>query len=143
MIPHRMKRFEVFVGTWNTTGEVHATEQSPATTLVATDTYRWLPGGHFLIHEVDARFGSQPSRSLEIVGFDTARRKYLSRSYDDRGAEEKFEIILRGRRYHILGQTVRFAGQFNAEKDVLQGVWELRSTSSWKPWIKIKLARAG
>ena len=44
MPANRMSRFEVFIGTWNTTGEVLETEAGPADTLFATDTYRWLPG---------------------------------------------------------------------------------------------------
>ena len=60
-----MSRLERFIGTWNTTGDVLETEAGPATTLAATDIYRWLPGRHFIVHEVDARFGDSPARSME------------------------------------------------------------------------------
>ena len=49
-----MSKFEVFIGTWNTTGEVLQTDANPAGVLLATDTYRWLPGKHFIVHDVDA-----------------------------------------------------------------------------------------
>ncbi len=58
----RMAKFEVFIGTWNTTGEVLATESDPAGILSATDVYRWLPGRHFVIHDVDSRFDVQRKR---------------------------------------------------------------------------------
>jgi hypothetical protein len=63
MPANRMSKFEVFIGTWNTTGEVLETEAGPAGTLSATDTYRWLPGRHFIVHDVDASPG-RPSGSM-------------------------------------------------------------------------------
>src|SRR5687768_5497853 len=114
MAQHRMSRFELFIGVWNTTGEVLATEVNPAGTLVATDTYRWLPGRHFIVHDVDARFDGEPIRSMEVIGYDGARRHHLARSYDDRGTSDLFVVALSGRRWTISGEKVRFTGSFNA-----------------------------
>ena len=139
----RMSRFEIFVGTWNTRGEVLETDAGPASTLLATDTYRWLPGRHFILHEVDARFGDSVSRSIEVMGYDPARRKHISRSYDDRGASEEFGLELRGRRWRISGESVRFDGRFDADGARLTGLWELKSRKSrWQPWIRLELERA-
>ncbi|MBE7367999.1 DUF1579 family protein [Ramlibacter pallidus] len=138
-----MSRFEIFIGTWNTTGEVLATEASPAGSLVATDTYRWLPGKHFIVHEVDARFDGKPARSMEVMGFDAATTAYFSRSYDDQGMTEAFVLALDGRRWTIQGKTVRFEGAFNARKDRLTGLWEIKGgRGRWQPWIRIELSRA-
>lgn len=142
MARNRMDRFAIFVGTWNTTGEVFATDGMPATTLSATDTYRWLPGGHFLIQEADARFGQEPARSLEIVGYDARRRKYRSHAYDDRGNREEFEVRLAGRRWQILGERVRFDGKFSPDRDRLAGLWKTKAKRGWQPWIKLQLLRA-
>jgi uncharacterized protein DUF1579 len=97
MASNRMSRFDIFIGTWNTSGEVLATENAPAATLSATDTYRWLPGKHFIAHDADARFDSDPSRSMEVIGYDLASKKYLARSYDDQGTSEVFEVELKGK----------------------------------------------
>jgi hypothetical protein len=40
MATTRMSRFELFIGTWNTAGEVLETDAAPAGTLAATDTCR-------------------------------------------------------------------------------------------------------
>lgn len=40
MAANRMAKFEVFIGTWNTTGRVLETESNPAGDLIGTDTYR-------------------------------------------------------------------------------------------------------
>lgn len=138
-----MARFEFFIGIWNTTGEVFATEANPAGALVATDTYRWLPGKHFIVHDVDARFGAKPTRSLEVIGFDAAKRRHFATSYGDDGVSEVFTVELSGRRWTIRGENVRFMGSFNATKNRLSGLWETRrKKAGWAPWIELELVRA-
>jgi Protein of unknown function (DUF1579) len=139
---NRMLRFEVFIGIWNTSGEVLETDTSPASSLVATDTYRWLPGRQFIVHDVDARFDGQPTRSMEVMGYDRASKKYFAQSFDDKGVTEAFDISLVGRRWMITGNTVRFSGSFNAERSRLGGLWELKGKrGAWQPWIKLELQR--
>src|SRR5262245_53151221 len=106
MAQNRMSRFELFIGVWNTTGEVLATAVNPAGTLVATDTYRWLPSKQFILHDADARFDGKPARSTEIIGYDAAAGHHFARSYDDRGASDLFVVALRGRRWTISGDKV-------------------------------------
>ena len=142
MSTNRMARFDIFTGTWNTTGEVLKTASAPAARLSATDTYRWLPGKHFIAHDADARFGEDPSRSMEVIGYDLASKKYLARSYDDQGVSEVFEVALRGSSWRIKGNTVRFNGKFDARQSKLTGLWELKHRKvGWQPWIKLTLAR--
>ncbi len=137
-----MSKFEVFIGTWNTTGEVLETEAGPTGTLSATDTYRWLPGKHFIVHDVDARFGSQPTRSMEVIGFDALKQQHFARSFDDQGTTEVFVVALNGRRWCISGKTVRFNGSFDAQKNLLRGLWELKGKKAgWQPWITLELVR--
>ena len=143
MATNRMSRLEVFIGTWNTTGDVLKTEANPAGALVATDTYRWLPGGHFIIHEVDARFDGNPARSMEVIGFDVAKKQFFATSYDDQGVAESFVVALDGPRWTINGNTVRFNGSFDSHKNRLTGLWELKvARARWQPWINLELARA-
>ena len=140
---NRMSKLEVFIGTWNTTGEVLETGANPAGNLVATDTYRWLPGRHFIVHDVDARFDGSPTRSMEVMGFDTSKKQFFARSYDDQGSTEAFVVALDGRRWTIKGKTARFSGSFDSQKNRLTGLWELKvATAGWQPWIKLELVRA-
>ena len=142
MRANRMSRFEVFVGVWNTRGEVLETDTAPAGTLEATDTYRWLPGRQFIVHDVDARFDGKPTRSMEVMGYDLEGKRYFARSFDDQGVTELFDIALRGRRWTIMGTAVRFSGSFNVERNRLHGLWEMKGKrGAWQPWIKLELVR--
>jgi hypothetical protein len=143
MIPKTMSRFSVFIGTWNTTGDVFPIGDLPSSAVIATDTYRWLPGQHFILHEADARFGGAVSRSIEVMGYNSKRKRHVSRSYDDQGKSEDFVLELRGRRWSITGATVRFNGSFDAARNRLSGLWEMKPPKSrWRPWIDLKLERA-
>jgi hypothetical protein len=137
-----MAPFDVFVGVWNTTGEVLQTASNPAGQLLATDTYRWLPGRHFIVHDVDARFDGQPMRSMEVMGYDAARRRHFARSFDDQGAMEDFVVELDGSHWRIRGKAVRFDGGFDAKWQRLEGLWELKGRKGWQPWIRLRLTRA-
>ena len=134
---------QIFVGVWNTEGEIVGASASAAGTMTATDSYEWLPGGFFLLHRVDARMGGEPGRSLEIIGYDADANGYVSRSYDDHGVVLDFRCSLEGRRWRITGETMRFDGEFNAEGTVLRGEWEQRGEDgTWTPWLRIRLTKA-
>lgn len=138
-----MSAFDIFIGIWNTAGEVLETAANPTGQLVATDTYRWLPGRHFIQHDVDARFDGQPTRSMEVMGYDTAKQRHFAQSFDDQGQTEMFVVELEGRRWRIHGKTVRFDGEFNARKNRLSGLWEMKGRkANWQPWIRLELVRA-
>jgi len=138
----RMSRFAIFIGAWNTTGEIHAVGGAPASELVATDTYRWMPGRHFIMHDADARMGKTVARSTEIIGYDAKARQFFARAYDDQGGYEVYEVDLRGKHWSIRGRTVRFSGRFDRTGEQLAGLWEMKSGRRWEPWIDIRLVRA-
>ena len=143
MASKKMARLATLIGFWNTTGAVLATAASPATTLAGTDIYRWLPGEHFMVHEVDARFGSMPTRSMEVIGHDASSGRYLANSYNDQGTIEQSELALDGHTLRITGATSRFQGTFDAAGNELAGLWELHAPQAGRqPWIELKLVRA-
>jgi hypothetical protein len=143
MARSKMVKYEVFIGVWNTTGKVLSTESNAPGQLSATDTYRWLPGRHFIVHEVDARFDGHPTRSMEIMGFNPLRKEYFAQSFDDQGSTDTYAVSLNGRHWKIEGETVRFDGSFDTQRKRLIGLWELKGNKSlWQPWIELELARA-
>lgn len=139
---HRMSRFELFIGSWNTTGEIHAVGDAPAADLLATDTYRWLPGDHFILHDADARMGKSVARSTEIIGFEGKTGKLRAHAYDDQGGYQVFDVELRGKHWSIRSPAIRFSGRFDRAGDKLAGRWEMKSGRTWQPWIDIQLERA-
>lgn len=137
-----IQALERFVGVWNTTGRIAAIDDKPGGELIATDTYEWLPGRHYLLHWVDARLNGQPSRSLEVVGFDADRGGCVSRSYDDQGQTGDYTCALTGDAWTITGDTLRFSGRFAPDGTSMSGTWQMKDRGDWRDWMDITLTRA-
>jgi hypothetical protein len=100
------KKLGVFLGRWHTTGEVAATEATPAAKVDSIDTYEWYPGEFFLVHHVDARVGDDAIKSLEIIGYDPDRQCYLATFFDSTGGFGVEEIRLDGKTWTWRGSNV-------------------------------------
>ena len=82
-----LKRLGILVGRWRTEGRVLGDESTPEAPIIGTDTYRWLGGGYFLIHDVDVVVGAQKVEAIELIGeYDQASGAYVARSFDNRGS---------------------------------------------------------
>lgn len=80
---------------------------------------------------------------MEVIGYGLASKKYFARSYDDQGASELLEVTLKAENWSIMGESVHFNGNFEANGNKLTGLWELKGNKAgWQPWIKLKLVHA-
>jgi hypothetical protein len=133
---------ECFVGVWNTQGRIMPTQDAAEQLLVATDTYEWLPGKRFMLHRVDARLGTEVSRSIEVIGWNGNVGELFSTSYDDKGLTSHFHCKLEGQEWIIDGDGIRFRGSFNHDHKRLSGTWEKLANSKWESWMDIELTKA-
>lgn len=131
----------VLVGRWRTTGEfVDAVAGSPP--LRASDTYEWLPGGHFLLHRAEGDVGGTPFATLEVFGYDRAAGHHFSYAFGDQGTVGRYTAMFEGRAWRIDGEAERFRGEFSADGRALGGLWERRADDgSWRPWLRITLTK--
>jgi len=53
------ENLNVFVGRWHTTGDVSAPESLASLSINFLDTYKWYPGGFFLVHEAEGTIGGE------------------------------------------------------------------------------------
>jgi hypothetical protein len=135
------KQLELFVGHWQTEGEIQ-TGPGQTERLVATDTYEWLPGGFFLLHRVDGHLGEAEVKTLEVIGYDAAKQRYFTQSFDNQGQAVSYHASLTEHDWKIFGTSERFSGHFNQDATVLKGQWE-RSEDGvhWQAWMDIKLTK--
>ncbi|MGV3680602.1 MAG: hypothetical protein ACO1PM_12870 [Acidovorax sp.] len=143
-IPSALQNLAPFVGAWHTTGTVVATSAA----YTATDTYEWLPGGHFLVHRWDAAMPDGRSQGIEIIGADAAdgakEGHYTMQSFDSTGKADIMRAVVEGKRVAYDGDGVRFRGAFNADGSEMAGTWSLQAESSsreWQPWMTVSLRR--
>jgi hypothetical protein len=135
------ERLAALVGTWKTTGEIKSVGPDPAGKLEGTDSYEWLPGGHFLLHRVDVQMGRARSQSIEVIGVDTTRNGYSMHSFDDNGNHVVTHGVVVGSNWTIVGEEIRFSGTISEDSAIIVGHWERLVDGVWLPWIDVRLAR--
>jgi hypothetical protein len=137
-----LERLDPLIGAWATAGRT--TEGWGAAAIDALDTYERLPGGA-LLHLVDARVGDQKVEGAEIIGYEPARRCYVTQYFGSDGAST-YEASLSedGERlvWAMRSERDRFIGRFNDERTVITGHWDaLDDDSNWRSWMDITLTR--
>ena len=135
------EKLDAITGVWRT----QITMLDPAGNEIerhaATDTYRWMPGRHFLLHDVDATMPGGPYASLEIIAVDPATGRYASRNYDNTGAITESTMMFDGRTWSIDSENERFRGALADDGRTLTGRWERREGGNWLAWMDVTLTR--
>lgn len=136
------QHLHLLVGKWNTEGETHASEASPAVKVAFVDTYEWLSGKFFLVHHADGQIGDEQLSTIEFIGYDSLSQRYNCHSFDSRGNADLFQANLRDRTWTIEGKSARFTGVFSNTGHALVGKWErLSDDLNWLPWMDVKLTK--
>ena len=139
---HEIQRLQLFVGTWSTEGETHASVDAPAVKVTGVDTYEWMAGKFFLVHRADGHMGNEESNTLEFIGDDPSSQTYTCHSFDSRGNSDLFQANLRDHTWTVEGKSARFTGIFASTGNTLTGTWEQSSDGvNWLPWMDVKLTK--
>lgn len=136
-----LERLDPFVGVWNTTGEMKGGPEQAGSTFRATDTYEWLPGGHFLLHGFDADMPSGRVQGIEIIGQSPKSDSFSMHSFDSAGQANVMHGRVDGGTWTFVGEALRFTGGFRDGGSVFAGRWERRSNAdgSWQPLMEVTL----
>lgn len=129
-----LQELQMFVGLWQTVGKT-----ADGRLLNATDVYEWLSGRYFLIHKWNACLDNDRVEGIEIIGYDQETGKYSTRAFDSLGNSGRYLAELNGDKWIIVGETERFTGEFNSQKNKIKGFWEMYSENEWIPWMEIVL----
>src|SRR5688500_9853500 len=100
------KRLNVFVGKWHITGEIVATDSTPAIKIEASDIYEWHSGNYTLIHYIESKIGTETISGIEMIGYDVNRDCYFSPFFDNQGNAGWEEITVKGDTWTWLGKEV-------------------------------------
>jgi hypothetical protein len=118
----RLAALDRLVGTWRVSGGAEGTV-----------VYHWMPGGFFLLQDVDLEQDGPRVRGLEVIGrerpfgAEAPSEDIRSRFYDELG--NTFDYV-----YDVTGDTLTiwagepgspafFRGEFDAAGDVCTGAW--------------------
>jgi hypothetical protein len=143
-LQEKLKPLRKLVGTWQTTGKVHATPTSREVTITGTDTYTWLPGEYFLLHTVDVHMGEEHNQTHEIIGYEEGKDFFFTHYFDNKGKSGAMIIMVSEPLWVIHGGTIRFTGGMSVDEQEFSGIWEqLDDEKQWQPFMEIRLVRDG
>lgn len=138
-----LEALNLFVGVWNTEGEMRIGPSGQPAKFRATDTYEWLPGGHFLLHRIDANMPDGKIQGIEIIGYDRENNSYPMHSFDSSGNAGVMQARLGKDTWTFAGEGVRFTGGFRDNGKVFAGIWEVHpgDGAAWQPWMNVELRK--
>jgi hypothetical protein len=136
-----LARLNALAGHWSTRIVMLDDHGAEAEEFFATDIYRWMPGRHFLVHDVEAHMGGEPVRSMEIIGMATDGDSYVTRNYDNAGQVSDYTAALEGRQWRIDGATERFRGDIAGDGNTVSGLWQRHDADRWLDWMRVTLTR--
>ncbi len=138
-----LERLNPFVGVWDTEGEMKTIAPGQSAKFNATDTYEWLPGGHFLLHRFDADMPQGKVQGIEIIGYKRESNTYPMYSFDSKGNTSLMQARVEKETWTFAGEAIRFTGKFSDNGKIFSGLWEFRpgEDASWQPLMDITLRR--
>lgn len=134
------ERLSVFVGRWRAEGESYAAgqiAQDPRASRVAwasDESYEWLPGGFFLLHQWDAMVGSYPFKGTEILGYEERKGGYFTQLFDNAGHHAEYRVTVEGNTWFFTEEATRAAATISDDRDRIMLKWEWRNAGAdWLP----------
>ena len=132
------------IGRWRTSGTVLDEEGHTTDHIVGTDTYTWLPGGHWIVHEVDVTVGDQPIRALELIGGrDGPTGGWQMHAFDTADSPGRMVLTVAEPGLLLLqGDGVRSWFRPEAGPTHMTTRWEREVDGDWVAWMDMRFDRA-
>jgi Protein of unknown function (DUF1579) len=142
-----LKRLEPLLGTWTSKDHTQDSVYGPGVPVTATETFRWLDGGYFLVQEYETTFGEEPTqRGVVYWGYDAAAGGFRLFFFSNNGP-----FTDQGNRYAgaVADGRLTFVGparyQYELDEDgkittnpdgTISVAWWVRDEQGeWQPWM--------
>ncbi|HJY45305.1 MAG TPA: hypothetical protein VJ301_11835 [Propionibacteriaceae bacterium] len=131
------------IGRWRTFGTILDEDGSVAGEISGTDIYTWLPGGHWIVHEVDVRMGEERTQVLELIGGrDDTSGGWQMHAFDTADNPGRMRLTIEGPGLLLLqGTGVRSWLRPEAGPDQMTTLWEREVIDQWIPWMDMHFER--
>ncbi len=131
------------IGRWRSSGTVLDADGSVVATVAGSDVYSWLPGGHWIVHEVDVIMGEERTQVLELIGGrDEGSGGWQMHAFDT--ADSPGKMLLTAAEPDLLllqGDGVRSWFRIRAGDRHMTTLWEREVGHRWIPWMDMRFDR--
>jgi hypothetical protein len=133
------------IGRWRTSGSVLDGKGAVITTISGTDIYTWLPGGHWIVHEVDVTIGDQRTQTLELIGGrDEGTGGWQMHAFDTEDRPGFMRLSLAEPGLLLLeGDGVRSWFRPQAGPTYMTTLWEREIDGNWVAWMEMRFDTTG
>jgi hypothetical protein len=131
------------IGHWRSSGTVLDENGEVTDRISGTDTYTWLPGGHWVVHEVDVTVGDQPTRALELIGGrDDASGGWQMHAFDTADSPGRMVLTMADPGVLLLqGDGIRSWFRPEAGPNHMTTLWEREVDGEWVAWMDMRFDR--
>jgi hypothetical protein len=136
------RRLKTFIGRWITDGHLVDEAGDPVGRIVASDVYKWAPGGFFVIHSAYGRIGGVSGGGVEIIAYDLSTQRYGSQFFDSQGNATASELSFDGEHWIWQREDTRCTASFSADERTQTAHHERRNEDgSWVPSMEVVLTK--
>lgn len=136
-----LEHLEPVLGRWHTSGTVFD-DRGDVEARIGTDTYRLLPGGFWIAHDVDVNVGEQQTVAYELIGGEHADGGWMMYAFDSAPRPGVMRLSLHDPDILLLdGHGVRSWFHFRAGREHMTTRWERHRDGQWKTWMDMRFDR--
>ena len=122
-----LRQLDRYVGTWSMEGHLVGSDEIA---IEGETTFRWLPGGFFLVQDFRMDFMGMQIESLELIGYDPETGTFPSTVYSNLSPAPL------PYRWEVDGDTVRISVTYGPMDSTFTGTWAEDGESfsgGWRP----------
>lgn len=122
-----LRQLDRYVGTWSMEGHLVVSDEIA---IKGETTFRWLPGGFFLVQDFRMDFMGMQIESLELIGYDPETGTFPSTVYSNLSPAPL------PYRWEVDGDTVRISVTYGPMDSTFTGTWAEDGESfsgGWRP----------
>lgn len=137
-----LESLNTFIGKWMNEGYTVETAGAPSVKIITSDVYEWLPGRFFVLHTAYGRIGNMDVGGVEVLGYDPATRKYVSRFFDSSGNIHEAELTVNSKSWTWKGKNTGCTAMFS-ENGKVQTAHHIRldENGKWVPSMEVVLTK--
>lgn len=140
--PQGLLELDSILDRWRSTGVVLDTEGAVEARVEGTDTYRALPGGLWIAHDVDVVVGGESMLAHELIGGTHPRGGWMMYAFDRTPQPSTMRLSLSEPDLLLLeGEGVRSWFRFKAGPDHMTTRWERLHEGEWIAWMDMRFDR--
>jgi hypothetical protein len=131
------------IGRWRSSGTVLDADGTITDRIVGTDTYTWLPGGHWIVHEVAVAMGDEPTHALELIGGrDEATGGWQMHAFDTADSPGRMVLtVVEPGLLLLQGDGIRSWLRPEAGPNSMTTRWEREVDGDWLTWMDMRFDR--